>query len=385
MVDKLLSFDKKFCIFRGQTEMLASIYLLTSIGATANAGYTPMPPPVVRTVSVPPPMTVVPTIPIFPGPPKGKESSPIPKVNPGGWASTFDYPPLALREEREGTTTFTLNINKDGRVSDCMITTSSGHADLDQVTCSSVTRRAIFYPAQDKKGAPTTGKYSNRVRWQIPSIATMASLPLQNNSYPRSAQIRNTASLRVAREDYPPAALSALQEGSATFSLDIDNQGAVRNCSIIKTSGIPVLDDQSCAVARKWEFDPARDIEGRPVAARTSHNIAWRLPKGAMGASPAIQRPLRNPFDKVGAMTMTLDFDKEGKLSDCALEHKGETGIFGSPPNLSEDLCKGAPGRGDVQPFVGSDGNPQPRRVIVKISVEHAEVPAKPAEKPTEQ
>ncbi|MBA4748473.1 MAG: energy transducer TonB, partial [Sphingopyxis sp.] len=74
----------------------------------------------------------------------------------------------AQREEREGTTGFRVAIGPDGRVTGCDITSSSGHADLDQETCKLVTRRARFDPALDRDGNPTTGSYSNRVRWQIP-------------------------------------------------------------------------------------------------------------------------------------------------------------------------------------------------------------------------
>ena len=41
-------------------------------------------------------------------------------------------------------------------------------SDLDDATCKLVTRRARFKPATDGEGNPTTGSYSNAVRWQIP-------------------------------------------------------------------------------------------------------------------------------------------------------------------------------------------------------------------------
>jgi periplasmic protein TonB len=103
-----------------------------------------------------------------PPPPVAKRPNPIPKGNPGNWANTNDYPSRALQQEREGTTGFRVTVGANGRVTDCSITSSSGHPDLDQATCSNVTRRARFDPALDGSGNPTTGSYSNRVRWQIP-------------------------------------------------------------------------------------------------------------------------------------------------------------------------------------------------------------------------
>jgi periplasmic protein TonB len=134
------------------------------------------PPPTVRTVTTPPPAApIVPTAappappaPPPPPPPVAKRPNPVPKGNPGNWANTNDYPSRALQQEREGTTGFRVTVGANGRVTDCQISSSSGHADLDQATCTNVTRRARFDPALDSAGQPTTGTYSNRVRWQIP-------------------------------------------------------------------------------------------------------------------------------------------------------------------------------------------------------------------------
>jgi periplasmic protein TonB len=91
-----------------------------------------------------------------------------PKNNPGSWATTNDYPSRALSQEREGTTTFRVTVGADGKVTDCSVTGSSGHGDLDAATCSNVKRRARFDPALSNDGSPTTGSYSNRVTWRIP-------------------------------------------------------------------------------------------------------------------------------------------------------------------------------------------------------------------------
>jgi periplasmic protein TonB len=97
-----------------------------------------------------------------------KRPKPIPKGNVANWANTNDYPSRALQQEREGTTGFSVSVGPDGRVTSCSITSSSGHGDLDDATCKNVQRRARFDPALDGDGNPTSGSYSNRIRWQIP-------------------------------------------------------------------------------------------------------------------------------------------------------------------------------------------------------------------------
>jgi periplasmic protein TonB len=100
--------------------------------------------------------------------PVDKSKKAVARGNPGSWATTSDYPSRALNQQREGTTGFRVTVGPDGRVSDCSVTSSSGHADLDAATCSNVKRRAKFEPALDASGNPTTGSYSNRVTWRIP-------------------------------------------------------------------------------------------------------------------------------------------------------------------------------------------------------------------------
>ncbi len=121
-------------------------------------------PPQIETVAkappAPPPIVLAPPAPPPPPPPKPAE----PRNNPGTWATPNDYPSRALREDREGTATFRVTIDENGRVASCQIVQSSGHADLDEATCSNVSRRARFRKPSEGYGS----SYTNRVRWVIP-------------------------------------------------------------------------------------------------------------------------------------------------------------------------------------------------------------------------
>jgi protein TonB len=130
------------------------------------------PPPIQVQPNIPPPAPVIrivpPAAPPAPPPPRYTPKGATPKANPGSWATTDDYPSRALREEREGVTRFTVQVSPEGRVTNCSVTGSSGSPDLDDAACRSITRRARFNPATDGEGQPTSGTYSNSVRWQIP-------------------------------------------------------------------------------------------------------------------------------------------------------------------------------------------------------------------------
>lgn len=124
-----------------------------------------IPPPAPPALRVPPPAPVAPPP---PPPPRVQPKSPSPRGNPGAWANPNDYPSRALREEREGVTRFSVQVDASGRVSSCNITGSSGHPDLDSTTCSLIQRRGRFNPATDGNGQPTGGSWSSSVRWEIP-------------------------------------------------------------------------------------------------------------------------------------------------------------------------------------------------------------------------
>lgn len=125
-------------------------------------------PPIIETVTrAPPPAPIVlaPPAHVPPPPPPPPPAKPAtPRNDPSTWATPNDYPSRALREERTGTTTFRVKISDDGRVESCTIVSSSGDSDLDEATCSNVSRRARFRKPSDGYG----DTYTNRVRWVIP-------------------------------------------------------------------------------------------------------------------------------------------------------------------------------------------------------------------------
>lgn len=133
---------------------------------------TPSVAPVIQTAPKPVPLPpILPPTPAPPPPPPPAPKAAVkaqPRGNPGSWVTSDDYPSRALREEREGTVGFRLDIGPDGKVTDCTVTSSSGHADLDSEACRLLMRRARFRAAQDTGGNPVGDAYSSRFVWRIP-------------------------------------------------------------------------------------------------------------------------------------------------------------------------------------------------------------------------
>ena len=76
--------------------------------------------------------------------PAGAQTQPTIVGSPLRWITNAYYPSAALRQGREGRARYKLTIDASGRVTRCDIMTSSGHADLDDLTCRLISRRARF-------------------------------------------------------------------------------------------------------------------------------------------------------------------------------------------------------------------------------------------------
>ncbi|MBU2285156.1 MAG: energy transducer TonB, partial [Gammaproteobacteria bacterium] len=100
--------------------------------------------------------------PLPPGDPKPRD------INIWAGRIQMDYPSSALRTEASGRVAFTTTVAANGRVSDCRVTESSGHADLDEAACRGMRLYARFDPAIDDDGNPIEGEWSSAVRYTLP-------------------------------------------------------------------------------------------------------------------------------------------------------------------------------------------------------------------------
>lgn len=107
-------------------------------------------------------------VPTVPTPPSFDPVAASPRGNPGNWISTSDYRTSWIRRGYEGNARFSLEISASGKVTNCTVTGSTGHAALDRATCQLISSRAVFTPAKDASGAKVTGTYSSVVTWRIP-------------------------------------------------------------------------------------------------------------------------------------------------------------------------------------------------------------------------
>ena len=130
----------------------------------------PPPPPIPPAQDYAPPTpTPAPIAPPPPPPPPAvdKSKKATPANNVGSWANTGDYPDSEVRAKKAGTTRFTVTVGPNGRVTSCS-GSGSDSPRLDKIACDKIKARAKFNPALDRDGNPTTGQYSNSIRWVLP-------------------------------------------------------------------------------------------------------------------------------------------------------------------------------------------------------------------------
>ncbi|WP_162236737.1 energy transducer TonB [Sphingomonas sp. Leaf230] len=99
---------------------------------------------------------------------KPSASAPIARGASDAWVSADDYPPSSLRAREEGTTQIKFGVNAQGRVENCVVTTSSGSSALDRATCSSVTRRGRYNPSIGADGNPAATERTMSYTWRLP-------------------------------------------------------------------------------------------------------------------------------------------------------------------------------------------------------------------------
>ena len=78
--------------------------------------------------------------------------------------------------------------------------------------------------------------------------------------------------------DYPDKALFSEKSGRVRVVLLIDERGKIADCSVVGTSGVAVLDAQTCALlTQRAKFTPAHDTTGKPTRDMLTTSIGWAV------------------------------------------------------------------------------------------------------------
>ena len=102
---------------------------------------------------------------------KGELPAPLTPARPRASIASLigpdDYPADALAKSEQGTVRFKVSVASSGRVSNCVITGSSGSASLDARTCDIMRTRSLFIPARDAAGRAIDADVESSVTWRL--------------------------------------------------------------------------------------------------------------------------------------------------------------------------------------------------------------------------
>jgi protein TonB len=129
----------------------------------------------------------------------------------------------------------------------------------------------------------------------LAAAPTLAQTPAQQGA-------QNVSNWDVFLKLYPPRALAAREEGSVRFTVTLDSKGDVTDCQVTRSSGHPLLDQETCKIiTMNAVFKP--DPSVGPSQTKTSQGtITWRLPNskgGGAAASAPQELASAAPQDKV--------------------------------------------------------------------------------------
>jgi len=96
---------------------------------------------------------------------EGGEDTPPHQIR--GRIKDSDYPRAAALVGASGTVTVEFSVETDGRVGECVVTGSSGNADLDRTTCRLIRERFRYRPSLDAGGRPVRSHVIEEHSWAV--------------------------------------------------------------------------------------------------------------------------------------------------------------------------------------------------------------------------
>lgn len=158
----------------------------------------------------------------------------------------------------------------------------------------------------------------------------------------------------LTEQDYPVDAQLDGVEGITAFSLTVAVDGRVSDCQVTTSSGSEALDETTCRILRqRARFSPALDRRSRPMEAKWSSRIIWRIPQ---------QEP-QKISDYPRRLRFVVDVDEEGVPESCRILEKIGDATWSEQLKRSVDPCEIILRVKKPMPILDGDGVPIRARV----------------------
>jgi TonB family protein len=212
---------------------------------------------------------------------RGKNLPPLLKTTYRELVTDFDYPHEAAVEKRSGTTSYQLLVTRWGSVSDCTITTSSGHKDLDDALCFYASTRQSFLPATNADGKAIASQYYSKHIWTIPEWALLSEEQLCAKF--NFVDTEYCKKFKFSKPNLPaspkPPEVSVTQQprpinsGYLEWSFFVTKDGNIKDC-LSKTEGLEQMSSPEDVCAKmNQKYKPSKDTNGNAV----EHKVEFRM------------------------------------------------------------------------------------------------------------
>jgi len=165
-----------------------------------------------------------------------------------------------------------LDLAATGVPQSCQVVTPSGTAAFDNHACPHLMRYVRFYPALNRSGTRLGGTLAIRVRYTAGRIrmetAAGGVVPMSSRPTPRPLTPINAATIGFGKGDGLPNSV-----GGTSGSLKVEADGSVSGCMLAAPTQVDAFDIRMCERLRAVKFEPARDRDGRAVAARYNFGV----------------------------------------------------------------------------------------------------------------
>jgi hypothetical protein len=115
--------------------------------------------------------------------PAANASEPVARTPLQNYVTPDDFPQGVERSAAKPVG-FKLTVGSEGRVSECLVTSSSGNAAIDSTTCRLMRSRTRFAPARDARGGPRSGEVQATIDWKAMLDGASGAPPIRTAAVP---------------------------------------------------------------------------------------------------------------------------------------------------------------------------------------------------------
>jgi TonB family protein len=261
------------------------------------------------------------------------------------WAGPSDYPESEWKAGAEGTVTLRVEVDAQGRITRCTVVRATAPGSLQALACTLLSARGKFRHALSATGKPVASEVRMSVWFELPRPKDQILPPAPPRRPPANfhAESYHPSMKPTGELNWQSLAPPGRPNGELVVSLTVIppydkryppyvDRPESRSCSILESSGDPVLDAATCMVveAGQYEIQPGHSYNSLKMLVRwrdgkASHVLPTRshtVPLVLDPANPDVRASLPTGLITQRAW-VEANFRADGKVECRVLQSSG--------------------------------------------------------------